>query len=70
MGNGREGIVFPVADDAALREGCTTLLDPAVRARMGVAARERVAETWNYDVAARGWIDAITSVAGEQPIRR
>jgi glycosyltransferase involved in cell wall biosynthesis len=39
---GRDGVLFPVGDTAALAAGLAGLADPEVRGRMGAAARETV----------------------------
>lgn len=62
---GETGFVFPAGDVSALA-GCLTeaVADPARLARMGAAARTRV-QSYSYDEATRGLLDALKEVCPE-----
>jgi glycosyltransferase involved in cell wall biosynthesis len=64
--DGRTGIVVPERDVDGLAVALRRLMvDPALRARLGAAARERV-RCWNYDAALRGLDAAIHAAVGER----
>jgi glycosyltransferase involved in cell wall biosynthesis len=63
---GENGFIVSAGSSAALAERLATLVDsPEMRSRFGSASRERVAG-WNYDVAAKGALDAIADAVGTQ----
>lgn len=64
----REGFVFPTSDVPALARACEALTDVETRARMGAAAYSR-ARDWSFDLAVRGWREAIAAVT-DAPVGR
>lgn len=69
--DGVTGIVVPPGDPPALRAALRRLLDePALRARLGAAARERALERFSTERAAFATIAAYTSALGRGSVTR
>lgn len=64
--SGREGIVFPAGDFAALERALEAMTLGETRARMSRAARERV-DIWSYETAVAGWRAALRAVTRPRP---
>ena len=61
--DGLEGFLVGDRDPISFAEPCLRLLqDPALRERMGAAARERVAKEFTVEVMARGYLEAYRDV--------
>lgn len=62
--HGREGLVFPAGELAALRDACLRLTDVSTRTEMAAAASARI-ESSSYEQAVSGWLAAVHSVVEE-----
>lgn len=67
VSHGMQGLVFDDGDERALIEACDVLTDRDRRERMGSAAAKRAGE-WSFDVAARGWEEAVDTVTRRQRV--
>jgi glycosyltransferase involved in cell wall biosynthesis len=63
--DGVTGLLVPPRDPAALRAAIERLLeDPALRTRLGAAARERARERFSWEAATRATLEAYRSATG------
>jgi phosphatidylinositol alpha 1,6-mannosyltransferase len=74
VAHGREGWLYDPADPLGLDHALVALADPQLRARLGVAARDRVVRDFSWDAHCRA-LDArlralVTGRAGSDPSPR
>jgi len=66
--DGVEGRIAPVGDTAALARALRELADdPALRARLGAAARQRASHRWTWEETAAHFVQAVRAVAERYP---
>ena len=58
VAHGREGVLYDPASDRGLDEALVELADPALRARLGRAARERAVRDYSWSAHCRALDEA------------
>ncbi|MCI4355147.1 MAG: glycosyltransferase, partial [Thermoplasmata archaeon] len=67
--SGRTGVLVPPDDPSALSQAIGALLDdPAARARLGAAGRERVMQRFTWEVTARGTAECYDAILTGRPL--
>jgi alpha-maltose-1-phosphate synthase len=70
VGHEREGLLYDPARPGALAGALERLTDPALRARLGAAARERAVREYSWQAHCEALVEAIERRLGGQETRR